>query len=181
MAVYYPAGCEDQIPDHICDPCEDKESGRVGAAAFILDTFDFSDPTNPAEWQSGINSGEIIVLPNIRGTFDGGAEVEGPGYGRQATEVTGFNYQSNFKDPNYGSNGNFYNKLKNSKRYRFAFVTASKTHISDTPVSIIPKNPVTENTTDQVVWDVTVKWAQPDLVIPVDTPPGIFDQCFATT
>ncbi len=179
MAVYYPSGCDDVlIPDHVCDPCEAREKARVSSVAFIRNSFVFSDPTSPVEWEAGVASGDIIVIPQVNGTFDGGSEVETAGYGRQSTSLTGYNFTSNYKDPDYKRNGTFYNSIKNSRDYRYAFVTSSQLHLTDSVVTIIPKNPVTDDTAGDVVWDVTVKWAGGDLVEPQDMPPGIFGVCF---
>jgi hypothetical protein len=101
MAVYYPSDCEVEIPDHICDPCETREKGRIGSTAFIKTSFEFTDPSDPTEWQTGINAGDIIIIPEVLGSFDGGTEVEGAGYGRQSTSLLGYNFTANFKDPNY--------------------------------------------------------------------------------
>src|SRR6187549_2052815 len=123
MSAYYPTGCDALIPDHFCDPCETIEQGRIRSAAFIKDTFAFSDPTNPTEWTTGINAGDIIIIPQTKGTFDGGAEVESPGYGDQSTRLTGYNFQLQYQDPNYRQNCNFYNTLKNSRAYKVAYRT----------------------------------------------------------
>jgi hypothetical protein len=179
MSIYYPAGCDEVVPDHICDPCEAVEKGRIGSGAFVKSSFEFTDISNPNEWRVGIESGDIIVLPEIIGTYDGGSEVESPGYGRQSTKLTGYNNVANFKDPNYKLNGNFYDKIKNSRAYKFAFATETQIHISENTVTIIPKNPVTDDLTSDVVWDVTVKWASAGLSVPNDIPAGIFGECFA--
>lgn len=179
MAVYYPSGCDDvTIPDHVCDPCEAREKARVSSVAFIRNSFVFSDPTNPTEWEAGIASGDIHVIPQVNGTFDGGSEVLSAGYGRQKESLTGFDFSALFKDPDYKNNGDYYNAIKNSRDYRFAFVTSSQLHITDDAVTIIPKNPVVDDTAGDVVWEVLVKWAGGDLMVPMDMPPGIFGQCF---
>lgn len=178
MAIYYPSGCDTLVPDHLCDPCEAKEKARIGSVGFVKTSVAFSDISNPTEWTAAINAGDIIIIPQVLGSFDGGAEVESAGYGRQSTNLTGYNFSANFKDPNYKLNATFYNALKNSRAYKFAFVTETQVHISENAVAVIPKNPVTENLTDDVVWDVTVKWAGADLPEPADVPPGIFEECF---
>jgi hypothetical protein len=181
MAIYYPSGCDDVIPDHVCDPCEAKEKARIGSVAFVKTTFDFSDISNAEEWRTGILAGDVIVIPEVLGSFDGGSEVESSGYGRQSSNLTGYNFSANYKDPNYKGNAAFYNALKNSRTWKFAYNTGTQVHLSDNAVSVIPKNPVTENLTDDVVWDVTVKWAGSDLPEPNDMPAGIFDECFAVS
>lgn len=179
MAIYYPSGCDTLVPDHLCDPCEAKEKGRIGSVAFVKTSFAFTDISNPVEWRTGLNAGDIIVIPEVLGTFDGGAEQETPGYGRQDTNLTGYKFTANYKDPNYKQNAVFYNALKRARNYKFAFVTETQIHISDNAVQVIPKNPVTEDLNSDVVYDVTVKWAGPDLPEPNDVPPGIFDECFS--
>ena len=175
MSVYYPAGCDALIPDHVCDPCETIEQGRIRSVAFIKSDFAFTDITNPVEWRTGFASGDIIIIPQTKGTFDGGAEVESPGYGDQSTRLTGYNFSAVYDDPNYKLNCGFYNALKNSRNYLFAFRTATQVHITENVVQVIPKNPVQDDTNSEVVWNVTVKWSGNDLPCPADVPAGIFE------
>lgn len=178
MSIYYPSGCDAAVPDHFCDPCEAIEHGRVRSVAFVKSSVVFNDETSPVEWLAAIETKDIIIIPDTLGAFDGGAPVEATGYGEQATKITGYNFSLTFKDPNYKENADFYNGLKASRSYRVAWRTETQTHLSDATVSVIPKNPVTENLTDEVVWDVEVKFSQGDLPAPFDTPTGVFD-CFA--
>lgn len=179
MSVYYPTGCDALVPSHYCDSCESPELGRVSSVAFIKNTFTFTDPTSAAEWQAGFAAGDIFLIPFTNGTFDGGAEVEGPGFGRQATRITGYNFQVVYQDPNYRNNCEFYNAMKNSRAYKFAFATQTQIHLTDVVVSVIPKNPVQDDPSSVVTWSVTVKWSGQDLPCPVDVPEGIFDACVA--
>jgi len=179
MSVYYPTGCDTDVPSHYCDSCEAPELGRVSSIAFIKNTFSFTDITNPVEWQTGFAAGDIVLIPMTKGTFDGGSEVEVPGYGRQATRLVGYNFQLQYQDPNYRGNCNFYNALKRSRAYKVAYATETQIHISDTTVSVIPKNPVQDDVNSEVVWDVIVKWAGFDSPCPFDIPEGIFDECVA--
>ena len=178
MAVYYPSDCDVEIPEHICDPCETFEKGKIRAIGFIKKTFEFIDPTNPTEWQAGINSHDIIIIPAVIGSFDGGSEVLGPGYGDQSESLLGYDFSASIRDPNYKSNCLFWNLLKNSRIYKFFYKTETQGHISDNPVTIIPKNPVTEDINSIVEWLATIKWKASDAPCPFDAPAGIFDQCF---
>ncbi len=74
-----------------------------------------------------------------------------------------------------GLNADFYNALKNSRNFRFAFRTATQVHITQNTVQAIPKNPVAEDITSEVVWNVLVKWAEFDSPVPYDVPGGIFE------
>lgn len=177
MAVYYPDACDEELPDHVCDPCEVLEGGRIRSVAYIKNTFTFDDPSNPVEWAAGIASGDIVMVPSTRGSFDGGSEVTGPGYGDQTERLVGYNFSAQIFDPNYKGNCNFYNILLRSRGHKFAYRTGSQIHIVDKTVQFIPKNPVQDDINSEVVWDVTVRWADSVLPCPYDTPPGIFDEC----
>lgn len=178
MSIYYPSGCDTIVPDHLCNPCEETEHGRVRSIAFVKKSFAFTDITNAVEWQNGIASKDIIIIPEVLGSFDGGSPVEGAGYGDQQTKLNGYNFVLNYKDPNYKLNADFYNALKYSREFLVAYRTETQTHISTNAASVVPKNPVAEDLTSEVVWDVEVKFSQGDLPEPFDTPAGIFD-CFA--
>lgn len=177
-SVYYPAGCETEVGEHYCNPCDAIEHGRVRSIAFIKKSFVFEDPTDPTEWEAGVASGDIIIIPEVLGSFNGGEPVESTGYGDQATKITGYNFELPFKDPSYANNADFYNGLKRSRNYKVAYRTENYTHISDNAVTVIPKSPVGEDLTSEVVWDVLVKFSQGDIPTPTLTPPGIFE-CFA--
>lgn len=177
-AVYYPAGCDTEVPEHYCSDCDVLEHARVRSVAFIKKSAAFTDPSDPTEWTTGITNGDIIIIPEVLGSFNGGDPVTGTGYGDQQERLTGYNFELLFKDPNYANNAAFYNAIKKSRNYLVAYRTETQIHVSENTVQVIPKNPVTENLTDEVVWDVAVRFSQGDLPEPVDTPEGVFDQCF---
>jgi len=178
--IYYGGGCDHDLPLHICNDCNVPEHGRVRSVAFIKKTFRFTDPSNPQEWRSGIIDGDIIIIPQVLGSYNGGEPVEGPGYGDTISKITGYNFELAFKDPNYTDNAGFYNAIKRNHIWLIAFRSETLTHMSTNTISIVPKNPITENLNDEVVWDVIVKFSQADLPEPFPTPDGIF-QCFDLT
>lgn len=177
MSVYHPAGCEEETPAHYCSNCGTDEHGRVRAVAFIKKDFVFIDPPNPQEWIDGINAGDIIVVPETNGTFDGGTPKEGPGYGDQTTTYLGSDFVLQFKDPNYLGNCHFYNNINKSRIWKVAYKTETLIHISNKTAFINAKNGVADDLTSTVVWDVTAKWADKDLPCPYTAPDGIFN-CF---
>jgi hypothetical protein len=179
-AIYYPSGCATSIPNHYCDACPTPEHARLRGAAFIANDFEFNDPSDPNEWEDGIANKKIIVIPETNGSFDGGSEVETAGYGDQQTKLTGYNFQATYNDPNYKLNADFYNAIKNSRNYKFAYRTESLVHLTRNTVQVIPKNPVAEDVTGEVIWNVLVKWSEGDLPVPYDLPHGIFT-CFDYT
>lgn len=170
--------CDNEIIDPQQDPClTEMEHGRIRSVAYvhssIVDLIKAS-PTNKQAWDAQIAQGKIYIIPEVIGSYDGGAAVEAPGYGDEATRTTGYNFSANFRDPNYKGNCGFYNTIKKSKNWHLAFRTENLTRITDKPVSIQPKDPITEDLTAEVVWDVTNKWTQTDHSCPFTTPEGVF-------
>jgi len=179
MSVYYPDNCDDLVPDHICDSCEEIELGGIRSIFYLKNTRSILDPSNPLEWQEAFAAGDLIIIPATKGTFDGGAEVLAPGYGDQVERLTGYNFALDYQDPNYRQNCGFYNAIKNSRGYKAGYRTETQIHLIETTVQAIPKNPVQEDKTTEVVWAVQLRWAGKDLPCPYDVPPGIFDGCVA--
>jgi len=182
MSIYYPtSNCGGaEIPDYSCNPCPTYEYGRVRSLAFIKNSFTFVDPTDPTEWQTGIDAGNIIVIWKTQGTYDGGTTAELPGFGDSAFVNGNTTHVLTVKDPNYAENCDFYNAIKNSSEYAVAFRTSSKVHLSNSPVTVTPKNPVADDLNSVLVWEATIKWTNPDSPCPYDTPTGIFDTCFVS-
>ena len=182
MSVYYPSdsGCGSggAIPTYSCNPCPSYEYGRIRSVAFVKSTFSFTDPTNPTEWTTGIDNGDIIVIWQTQGSYDGGTTSELAGFGDSEFTNGGTSHVLNFKDPNYLENCDFYTQLKYSSEYSVAFRTSSAVHLANAPVTITPKNPVADDLKSNVVWDVTLKWQNPDSPCPYTTPAGIFDRCY---
>ena len=177
--TYNPSSCASQVPDHQCSDCETPEHGRIRAVAFISKDFIFSDPTNPTQWQTGITNKKIIIIPATHGTFDGGSEILGIGYGSAVSKLTGYNFKVTYFDPGYKNNADFYNAIKFSQNYYFAYVTETQVHIVVPVVQVIPKNPVTDSLTDEVAWQVDVIWTDSNLPVPYNVP-AVFT-CFAYT
>ncbi len=175
--IYYPAGCSDSLA-HNCDPCELDEHGRVRGVAYIKKGYVFADPTDPTEWTSAITAGIVIIIPKTNGSYDGGTPKEGPGYGDSPSTYLGSTFVLKYKDPNYKSNCAFYNGLKRSRNYKVAYLTETQIHITNKACVVLPKNPVVDDLTAKVEWDVEVKWDDNTFACPYNIPVGIFDDCF---
>lgn len=180
MAITYPTACDDLELTHTCDECDDPELGRIRGIAFVKDDFAFSNASSYTEWFNGIGSGDIIIIPFTRGSFDGGTPKEGPGYGDQATKYIGSDYSLTYFDPNYESNRDFYNNIKRFQNYRIAYKTETLVHITDKVCQVMPKAPVADDITSEVVWEVNVKWSSNNEPDPAVAPDGIFI-CFAVS
>lgn len=177
MSIYYPAGCSDDLGQHICSPCPDTEQGRIRHVAFIKDSFVFVNPEDSTEWDTGIASGDIKIVPNVNGTFDGGTTTFGRGYGAVPKKKTGKVFKAPYFDPNLVGNDTFYNALSNSLNWRIALVGATIMRISDNAVTIDAKDVVEEPIDSEVVWNVEVEFSQKDNPVHYSIPTGIFE-CF---
>lgn len=180
MSVYYPSGScnEGNVPGYACNPCPTYEYGRVRSWVFIKNSFAFTDPENPVEWQAGIENGDIIVLWKTQGTYDGGNTGELPGFGDDATVNGNTTHTAVIKDPNYADNCDFYNALRSSSDYKGAYRTSSKVHFTNAPVTVTPKNPVQDDINSVLVWEAQIKWTSPDSPCAYNIPAGIFDRCY---
>lgn len=176
MAIYYPGdNCQTQVPEHLCDPCKAIELGGVRSVAFIADDFTFTNPSSTSEWANGVAAGQIILIPETNGTFDGGTPQEGAGFGDNPTSLDGYEFILTYSDPNYIGNVDHYDTLKNVRNgYKVAFRTGSRTIISDKTVVILPKAPVDSDVKSKVLWQVTVKWTSQNLPVDYSTPANVF-------
>lgn len=177
--VYYPTTSDcGTLPPYNCSPCIRPELGRVRSIAIIDTTFVFNDASNPAEWDAGILSGDITVIWETQGTYDGGATQELPGWGDRAFTNGGITHTLNFKDPNLTKNWGYYQSLRNLSNKKLAFRTQTQTWMVNVPVTFTPKSPVADDLKSIVQWDVQAKWEDPTLPEPFITPAGIFTECY---
>lgn len=177
MSIYYPTSCEQEIPNHFCDPCADDEHGRIRSVALIDKSFNFIDPSSSVEWLAGITAGKIVVIAETNGSFDGGSPKEGAGFGDTVATYLGSDFVLKFKDPNYKGNCIFYNAINKSRNYKIAFRTETLIHLSDKTVYLNAKPSIADELTSTIVWDVEAKWSSSNIPCPYDVPDGIF-VCF---
>ena len=178
MSIYYPAGC-DALPVHTCNDCGvplNGEMGRIRSMAIIQKDYAL-DPTSLSSWTTGITSGDIIIIPETTGSFDGGKAKKGPGYGDTVETYLGSDFSLKFTDPDYFSNVSFYNTLRGAANYKIAFRTQTYTHVVGVPCSFEVSAPVKEGLDTTVVWEVDVKWIDNKSPIPYTTVDGVFT-CF---
>lgn len=178
MTIYYPTGCDSVTTDHYCNPCDPQEGARVRSAFFVKISYEFTDPTDPAEWDAAIENGDVIVIPETNGTFDGGTAKYGTGYGNAVSVYINSEFKSTYTDPNYKQNCSFYEGLKTSRSWKFGYRTETLIHIGDTAAIVVAKAPVADDLQGQVNWSVDVSWISRNYPCPHDVPAGIFDACF---
>lgn len=174
MAILYKQCTpEGGVPAYVCDPCAEGEKGRVRSVMFIDKSLlaTLAAVTAPAttknietkEWvETQIEAGLIIVIPNVRGTYDGGASSKVAGFGDVKEKVIGKIHTAVFNDPNHTDNGAFYAALEdNCKQYAFGFRTASELRVANVVLDTFEaKDAVEEDTESLVLWNGTAVWTQ---------------------
>ena len=170
---YYPSSCTTLVP-HDPNPCEEHEFGRIRSAGFIRVDYDF-DATDASAWLAGLAAGQIIIIPETNGEAPKGSPVIGPRYGLHVGAVLGYDFEATYEDPNYNSNCVFYNQLIGNLNYSFFYRTSASVYFTNVPVTIIPNRIVKNDLTDDVVWQVQVRWIANQFPCGETTPESVFD------
>lgn len=192
--------CSGEILDPKCDPClGEVEHGRIRGGSYVHKSYlptlqiaidDLQDALNatpqvPGDitaaktalttaWNQGVTDKVIYVIPETTGTFDGGAPVEGPGYGDRSSRFIGFTFGLAYKDPSFKANTGFYNTISRSTGWHFIWRTETLTRISNNPVTIVHKSPVQEDLNSEVVWEIEIKWSGKDQPLSFNEMIGFF-------
>ena len=64
---YYYSNCSD-LPQHDCNPCENREYGRIRSAGFISKDYYttlIASPGDPTVWAAGQDANLVIVIPAV--------------------------------------------------------------------------------------------------------------------
>ncbi|RNC66476.1 hypothetical protein [Proteiniphilum sp. X52] len=179
MAIVYKNCIPDTgLPVYDCNPCAEGEKGRV-STVFIFkemrDVFEMGQDgitpegiINIDDLASKINNGDIVVIPNVRGTYDGGTPKTITGFGRQAEKVVGKTHVIVWNDKNHSKNGSFYSYLEdNPTGYFIGWTTENEFRVSGKKLDKVEvKDPVEEDVESLVLWQVTVTWTQSNPNIP---------------
>lgn len=182
---------------HECDPCN-RELGRVRSVLLIrskqylddlvdlikADVANHSAETEKAvvdEFEKLIEGGDLHLISETTGTFDGGSAQTGDGYGDEDSRLLGYQKTLTYKDPSYANNGDFYEAIEKEKWY-IGWRTETLLHFADKPASFQAIDPVEEDLTSAVVWNVTATWKtkKKETLLPADTLEKYFDGCWAT-
>jgi hypothetical protein len=179
MSVYYPASnCSGgAIPKYSCQPCPTYEFGRIRSIGFVLNSYSFTNPSNPTEWNTAFTNNAAIVLWATSGTYDSAME-ELVGFGDSESVNGNVTHTLTYKDPYVAENIDFYNAIKDSNNYTIFFRTSSKIWSAGAPVTITPKMPVADDLKSVVGMEVQLKWVKNTLPLPYNIPDGIFNQCY---
>lgn len=170
----------------------DEQLGSIVAVAFIDETVLFGDDEtyasikpeieDPANWIGLAYSSDIIVFPEVRGSYSGGAPTEVNSKGDQDTRVIGAKHDASFMLDSVKFNADFVNALNKSRNYKFAYVTGidyrsggGVLHYVPRTVSIYGRENVPEGTDSLLDWMFNVKWSDINNPLTFDLPAGIFE------
>lgn len=180
--ITYKTCTPEEAPDHICDPCNPSEGGRVRSLFLIKTSYTLTVPLVEATFTAAIEAGNIIVIPETSGTFDGGTPKTVPGYGDEKENKIGDDYVLNAKDPAYASNSLFWQNVEKEK-WHLGWRTQTQVHlVQDSAVKITTKAPVEEDIDSSVVWNIEGKWfsANKPVITPA-APIANLLRCFEVT
>jgi hypothetical protein len=199
MALTILSNCEeDEIidpfyPNDDCPP--ETEKGRVRSSGYLkgstlkatilpllatLKAAEFADPFSQSDYddaldavkaafQTATDNRDFYPIRDTIGTFDGGSEVTGPGYGDQAEITIGIDYTVNYSDPNWKYNQRFYDTIMRARNWYYVWRTDTGIRISNAPVKKFAKDPVEDSITSDVVWNIDVKWSGNVGTLPIYT------------
>lgn len=173
------SGCVN-LSSYYCNQCATPESGRVSAVAYVKQGAPLVDPTDPQDWFDLLCNGLAIIIPNVRGTYDGGAVVEGPGYGRTPVRRQSANHQVVYNHLMDCNNIDFYNALVQTYDYDFWFATDTKIWRAGSTSMQHAQMPITEDVASDIEFSVTVKWTNKNLPTCYDTN-YLFESCDGIT
>ena len=186
--------CEDTSGEalvHVCDPCG-RELGRVRGVVLFDGAYNLApliaklksgtaeDATAAATlFEQAIADGKAHLISETTGTYDGGSAQTGDGYGDEETRLLGYLYTLNFKDPSYAGNKDFYENVEKS-HWQVCWRTETLLHFADKPAGIQAIDPVEQDLTSAVSWDVTATWKSKNKpeITPLEPLKQFFEGCW---
>lgn len=152
---------------HQCDGCQDIELGRIRTLFLIKPGTQITIPLDLEEWTAAIEAGNIIAIPNVKGSSDGGSALTADGYGDKSERLLAWEYTLNVADPSYKLNSEFYQTAE-KQTWNVAYCTDTLLHYTDQEVTLKATDPIEDGTDSEVVWSLELKFRTKDK--PVKTP-----------
>ncbi len=181
MSFFLYTPCDAGLSALVCDDCSAGETARIRAVAFVKKRVLAGAPdlSDPLVWKAWILNEDAVVVPNVRGAYDGSTEVVAEGYGSQLNRVTGLTHVVEYFQLMRCENVAAYNKIKRNRDLVFFFRTENSLWHSLNAVKVFPQMPVELDMGKEIELKVTVEWSHPDLPECIVPPPGVFDDCAA--
>lgn len=159
------------VSKYSCEACSTPEKGRVRGGAFIRKGYmklddttkrPHADFTTAQYWETGIEAGDIIVIPKTAGTFDGGTPIEASrSYGDDSKTITGKTFVASLADLNHKGNDQFWDTIERAPgEYYFAFITGTELRVSMSTVTVSVSDPVEDDDKSDVNWTPEITWDQ---------------------
>lgn len=173
---------------HVCNPCSDKELGRVRGVILASSAFDRAafiealkkdDGTAEELFVASLSKGELHFIPETTGTYNGGEPEYGDGYGDEAQRLRSRNHELAFNDPSYAENEEFWAEVEKSHWYPI-WRTEKLLHIGDKPASVVSTDPVEADLNSDVTWNVNATWQSKNkaTIAPLGDLAKYFDGCW---
>ena len=143
---------------YFCDPCNTTEGGGIRSFALIKKGNTLAVPLNLSAITALVNSGDVIIIPATRGTYDGGTPKMGAGFGNRKETLLGSDYVLMAKCPTYAQNAEFMAAVEQIDDWNVMFMTETQAHIVTSDVTITTKAPVEEGLDTDVLWNLECKW-----------------------
>lgn len=165
------------LDQYYCASCVDPEQGRIRGVAYVVDGAPLANTASDLAWLNLVCNNLAVIIPEVRGTYDGGAPIESAGYGKVPQKNTGYNHQISYFEKYNCDNIAFYNKLKYNSNFIFYWVTDKSLYSTGVPVQVSFKNQITDDTNSQLEFEVTIKWSNPLHSECLDIPSQVFKNC----
>lgn len=182
MSVFSVLKCNDEFAYPNCNDCGSEEPNRIIHIGYVLKgtVLDYTSAETLLEslLEEEVN-GNVILLRNVRGTYDGGAVTTGPGRGRETERVLGMTHTINYTDFDIVDRIPFYNTFKQIARnfYPIYFTDTKAWPVQNASPSVAPQSPITDDNTTFMEGAIALKWNYKDLAIPYDIDTQALDSC----
>lgn len=166
---------------HSCNACQETEMGRIRTLFLIKPGTKITIPLSAEEWNTAIEEGSIIAIPNVKGSSDGGSAITADGYGDKTERLLGYDYTLTISDPAYKDNSEFYQEAE-KETWNVAYCTETLLHYTDQEVSLKATEAIEEGTDSEVVWSVELKFRTKDKPVKTEKSPiASLLRCFEIT
>ena len=142
---------------YTCDPCLTAENGNVRSLVLIRKGTVIAFPLVKFDWELQVGLGNIFIMPETRGSFDGGTPKYITGYGSIKEKKVGDDYVLAVRDPNYVDNVAFYQEAE-KHLWNIAYLSETQLNYVAQDVTIAAKAPIEEDLETDVAWDLELKW-----------------------
>lgn len=142
---------------YTCDPCFTAENGNVRSLVLIRKGTVIAFPLVKFDWELQVGLGNIFIMPETRGSFDGGTPKYITGYGSVKEKKVGDDYVLYVKDPNYVDNVAFYQEAE-KHLWNIAYLSETQLNYVAQDITITAKAPIEEDLETDVAWNLELKW-----------------------